>query len=239
MLAAIQNRPHDVTRVWVQEGRQDKRSQKLLDLSRKSGIAIRNVARREMDGEAGDLRHQGVLAWVNATVAGNQNDLDMLLDALVEQPFLLVLDGIEDPRNLGACLRTADAAGVHAVITPRDRAAGLTAVARKAAAGAAETMPIFQVSNLARCLRGLRDRGIWLVGLASEGEEVLYSSNLSGPLALVMGAEGQGLRRLSRELCDHLVRIPMLGSVESLNVSVATAVCLYEAVRQRANQTSR
>lgn len=231
--AVLNQRPDSVQRIWLQSGRGDERAEKLAQLARQCGVTVKNVSRSELDREAGELRHQGVIAWVQASAPGNQNDLDMHLDTLESPPLLLILDGVEDPRNLGACLRTADAAGVDAVITPRDRSAGLTSAARKTAAGAAETVPIFQVSNLARCMRGLQDRGIWLVGLAGEAESSLYTADLKGPMALVLGAEGQGLRRLSRESCDQLVKIPMSGTVESLNVSVAAAVCIYEAVRQR------
>ncbi len=231
--AVIERRPDAVLQLWLQEGREDGRVTELRKQASAAGIRQTSVKRADIDREAAGLRHQGVLAWVLPLAPGNQNDLDILLDGLEEPPFLLVLDCVEDPRNLGACLRTADAAGVHAVITPRDKTANLTAAARKAAAGAAETVPLFQVSNLARCLRDLQDRGIWLVGLAGTAQNDLYASKLTGPLALAMGAEAVGLRRLTSELCDELVRIPMWGSVESLNVSVAAAVCIYEACRQR------
>lgn len=231
--AALGQRPEAVQRIWLQAGRHDDRAEALVRQAKSCGVCVNTVARGELDREAAELRHQGVMAWVQVSAPGNQNDLDIYLDGLDTPPLLLVLDGVEDPRNLGACLRSADAAAVHAVITPRDRSAGLTTAARKTAAGAAETVPLFQVSNLARCLRGLRERGIWLVGLAGEAEASVYEANLQGPLALVMGAEDRGLRRLSRENCDQLVKIPMYGSVESLNVSVATAVCIFEAVRQR------
>ena len=231
--AVLNNRPEAVERLCLQKGRDDQRSTALAQLAKQNSVQVSRQSREEMDAQASGLRHQGVLAWVRPQAPGNQNDLDIMLDSLDKPPFLLVLDGVEDPRNLGACLRTADAAGVTAVITPKDRSASLNAGARKTAAGATETVALFQVSNLARCLRSLRDRGIWLVGLAGEAEDSIYAANLKGPLAMVMGAEGKGLRRLSREHCDHLVQIPMQGSVESLNVSVATAVCVYEAVRQR------
>lgn len=231
--AALQARPEAVQRIWLQSGRDDERARSLGGEARRLGVQVESVPRNVLEKEAGDLRHQGVLAWVQPSAPGNQNDLDILLDSLQTPPFLLVLDGVEDPRNLGACLRSADAAGVDGVVIPRDRAAGLTAAARKAAAGAAESVPLFAVTNLARCLRQLRDAGIWLVGLTGETESPLYQARLSGPLALVLGAEGRGLRRLTREHCDELVRIPMAGSVESLNVSAAASVCLFEAVRQR------
>ena len=166
-------------------------------------------------------------------VVAVQHSLDDLLDGLEGAPLLLVLDGIQDPHNLGACLRSADAAGVQAVILPRDNSAPTTPVVSKVASGAAETVPLFRVTNLARALDQLREAGVWLVGAAGETDQTLFSVDLTGPLALVLGAEGEGLRRLTREKCDHLVRIPMAGTVESLNVSVAAGICLFEAVRQR------
>lgn len=231
--AVLAARPEAVRHIWLHGSRDDARAQKLHDEAQHLGVRVENVPRQQLDKEAGEQRHQGVLAWVKPSAPGNQNDLDILLDGLQKPPFLLVLDGVEDPRNLGACLRSAEAAGVDGVIIPRDRAAGLTTAARKTAAGAAESMPLFAVTNLARCLRQLRDDGIWLVGLAGEGDNSLYQARLTGALALVLGAEGKGLRRLTREHCDELVRIPMQGSVESLNVSAAASVCLFEAVRQR------
>jgi 23S rRNA (guanosine2251-2'-O)-methyltransferase len=162
-----------------------------------------------------------------------EEDLEGLLDVLEEDPLLLILDGVQDPHNLGACLRTAEAAGVHAVIVPKDRAVGITPIVRKAAAGAAEIIPVVQVTNLARVLRLLKQRGVWLYGTSDQAQANLWQQDLRGPLALVMGGEGDGLRRLTAELCDHLVAIPMAGRIESLNVSVATGVCLYEIRRQR------
>ena len=161
-----------------------------------------------------------------------ENDLEALLDK-TDTPFLLILDGVTDPHNLGACLRNADAAGVHGVIVPKDNSAGLTASVSKVACGAAETVPLFQVTNLARTMKQLQERGVWIVGTAGEADGTLYQANLCGPLAIAMGAEEKGLRRLSREGCDTLISIPMAGSVSSLNVSVATGICLFEAVRQR------
>jgi 23S rRNA (guanosine2251-2'-O)-methyltransferase len=174
-----------------------------------------------------------VVAESKAKAALNEAGLNQLLDNLAEPPLLLILDGVTDPHNLGACLRTADAAGVHALIVPRDKACGLTAVVRKVASGAAETVPFVQVTNLARTLKALKQRNIWLVGTDLDTEQDIYEADLSGPLALVMGAEGKGMRRLTREQCDFLVKLPMRGSVQSLNVSVSTGICLYEAVRQR------
>jgi 23S rRNA (guanosine2251-2'-O)-methyltransferase len=190
------------------------------------------LERTRLDGMAGNGRHQGVLARVVDTPIPYL-DINDVLESLDEPPFLLVLDGVEDPHNLGACLRVADAMGVHAVIAPKDRAAGLNATVRKVACGAAESVPFIAVTNLARTLRELKEAGIWLVGAAAEAEGDLFSVKLSGPLALVLGAEGTGLRRLTAETCDELVHIPMFGSVESLNVSVASGICLYEVRRQR------
>jgi 23S rRNA (guanosine2251-2'-O)-methyltransferase len=218
-------------RLWVQDSRRDARLNDVEERARKLGIAVERVSRQELDQHAGDTHHQGVVGEFGASVG--PDDLDELLDALTEPPFLLVLDGVQDPHNLGACLRTANAAGVHAVIAPKDRACGITPVVRKVAAGAAESVPFFAVTNLARTLRELKARGIWIAGAAGEADQMLYELDLTGPIALVMGAEGEGLRRLTRESCDWLVRLPMAGQVESLNVSVATGICLFEARRQR------
>jgi 23S rRNA (guanosine2251-2'-O)-methyltransferase len=195
---------------------------------------LEEAGRDRLDRLAGGTGHQGIAAQVNAPAALGEKALDELLTALEEPPLLLVLDGVQDPHNLGACLRSADAAGAHAVIAPRDRAAGLTPVACKVASGAAESVPFIQVTNLARTLRHLRDGWqVRVVGTAGEAETLLYDADLTGPLALVMGSEEKGLRRLTREQCDLLVRLPMAGAVESLNVSVAAGVALFEAVRQR------
>ena len=187
----------------------------------------------EIARAADGVNHQGVLAWVRSPKPRLEKDLPDLLQGLDRPPFLLILDGVQDPHNLGACLRTADAAGVHAVIAPKDNAAGLTPTVCKVASGAAETVAYVQVTNLARAMDRLKEQGIWLTGTAGEATTDVYQADLKGPLGLVMGAEGSGLRRLTRERCDHLVRLPMLGRVESLNVSVATGICLYEALRQR------
>lgn len=219
--------------LWLLGSRHDARLQAVRDLAASRGVSIRTATRAELDQHADGGRHQGVVAELAGGARQLPTDLDTLLAGLSEPPFLLVLDGVQDPHNLGACLRSANAAGVHAVIAPKDRAAGLTPVARKVASGAAEYTPFITVTNLARALRQLQDAGVWLVGAAGEAEQELYAADLRGPLALVLGAEGAGLRRLTREHCDLLVRLPMAGEVESLNVSVATGICLYEAVRQR------
>ena len=180
---------------------------------------------------AGTHRHQGVVARVDAVQLARS--LDDLLDSLAEPPLLLVLDGVTDPHNLGACLRVADGAGAHAVIAPKDRAVGLNATAMKVSSGASDTVPYITVTNLARTMRDLKERGVWIIGTTDDAEKGLYEGDFTGPTALVMGSEGEGMRRLTRETCDVLVNIPMFGSVESLNVSVASGVCLYEARRQR------
>jgi 23S rRNA (guanosine2251-2'-O)-methyltransferase len=223
----------DVVEVWLERKRHDRRLTELADLAREGGVRIRQVEAEDVAGVTPGLNHQGVLAWVKVPASRGEADLDALLDRLDRPPFLLVLDEVQDPHNLGACLRTADAAGVQAVIAPKDNAAGLTPTVAKVASGAAWTVPYIQVTNLARTLDVLKVRGIWLVGLAGEAQTDLYSLDLQGPLALVLGSEGRGLRRLTRERCDFLARLPMLGSVESLNVSVATGICLYEALRHR------
>jgi 23S rRNA (guanosine2251-2'-O)-methyltransferase len=187
--------------------------------------------RARLDGMLGSGKHQGVVARVSAVQL--PLDIDEVLENINEPALLLVLDGVQDPHNLGACLRVADAMGVHAVLAPKDRAVGLNATARKVASGAAETVPFIPVTNLARTLRDLKDKGVWTIGAAGEAEQDLFGTRLKGPLAWVMGAEGEGLRRLTRDVCDELVRIPMFGAVESLNVSVASGICLYETRRQR------
>jgi len=231
--ATLEKRPESVSELWVDEGRHDKRVSNILELAGNAGITVHSVARHELETMVSDGRHQGVVAKAVPPRVYSESELDDLLLSLPGEPFLLILDGVTDPHNLGACLRSADAAGVDAIIAPKDRAASLTPVAIKVSSGAVQTVPFVQVTNLARCLRDLKERGIWLVGLDGMAEESLYDRDLTGPLGLVMGAEGQGLRRLSREHCDFLVKIPMVGSVESLNVSVATGICLFEALRQR------
>ena len=231
--AVLEKAPESVSELWVDAGRHDKRIAHILDLASQTGVTVHSVAKHELDRMVPDGRHQGVVAKAAAPKVYSESELDDLLGSLPGSPFLLILDGVTDPHNLGACLRSADAAGVHAIIAPKDRAASLTPVAIKVSSGAAQTVPFVQVTNLARCLRDLKERGIWLVGLDGHAEETLFDRDLKGPLAIVMGAEGQGLRRLSKEHCDFLVKIPMVGSVESLNVSVATGICLFEALRQR------
>jgi len=229
----LQRNPTRVSLLLALESRDDVRMQQVLDLAEKANVPIRRVARGELDELVPGVSHQGVVAETGAAPVIGEKELPEFLDALPHPAFLLILDGIQDPHNLGACLRTADAAGVDAVILPRDRSAPLNATVRKVACGAAEFVPVVRVTNLARIMRAIRDRGIWVYGAAGEAESTLYQTDLSGPLALVLGGEGKGLRRLTREHCDGLVSIPLDGSVSSLNVSVATGICLFEARRQR------
>jgi 23S rRNA (guanosine2251-2'-O)-methyltransferase len=228
-----------VLELWLDRRRRDQRVAELAGLARKAGVPVRQLDRQQLDEAAGGANHQGVIAWVPASAARPAQDLDSLLAGLDHPPLLLILDGVTDPHNLGACLRSADAAGADAVIAPKDKAAGLTPVAVKVASGAAESVPFIQVTNLARALDRLKDAGVWLIGTADTATDSLYDTDLRGPLGLVLGGEGSGLRRLTREHCDLLVRIPMRGRVESLNVSVAAGVCLYEALRQRGADAAR
>ncbi len=226
-----------VQEIWVEARRRDGRIREIIHLARECGVPLHRVSREEIDALVPRANHQGVAARSRVAVALGEEDLKDLLARLQVPPLLLILDGVQDPHNLGACLRTADGAGVHAVVAPRDRAVGLTPVACKVASGAAETLPFIQVTNLARTLRWLREEaGLWLVGTAAQADVDLFEAELKGPLGLVMGGEEKGLRRLTREQCDLLVRLPMAGSVESLNVSVATGVCLYEVFRQRSRK---
>lgn len=230
----LERRPSDVRRVLLQAGRQDKRVQELTELARRHSILIETRPAAELDAMTGNAVHQGAAARVQAAAPLDEDDLLIRLAAATRPPLVLVLDGVQDPHNLGACIRTADGAGADAVVVPRDRAVGLTPVVRKVAAGAAETVAFTQVTNLARFMRGLKDAGLWIVGTDAAAEAFHYSVDMKGPLAVVLGAEGTGIRRLTRETCDHVVRLPMLGAVDSLNVSVATGIVLYEALRQRA-----
>jgi 23S rRNA (guanosine2251-2'-O)-methyltransferase len=220
-----------VQEIYLDQGRHDQRSRDLLQLAEARGVKTMQVARQRLDGMAGD-KHQGVVARVSALVA-LPHTLDGVLESLSEPAMLLVLDGVQDPHNLGACLRVADAMGAHAVIAPKDRAVGLNPTVRKVASGAAETVPFITVTNLSRTLRELQEMGVWVIGTAGEADQDLFSMKLDGPVAWVLGAEGEGLRRLTRENCDELARIPMFGTVESLNVSVAAGICLFESRRQR------
>ena len=230
--ALLNSSPERVIELWVLQGRDDERLTPLINKASEFGLSVQKAARKVLDEKAESSQHQGVMARVIAAKILSENDLDALLER-TELPFLLILDGVTDPHNLGACLRNADAAGVHGVIVPKDNSVGLTSTVSKVACGAAETVPLFQITNLARTMRHLQDKGVWIVGTAGEADINVYQADLKGPLAIAMGAEDKGLRRLTREGCDSLVSIPMSGSVSSLNVSVATGVCLFEAVRQR------
>jgi len=230
--AVLKREPERLQQVWIQTGRQDKRVKSVTDALDGLGVRWKVVHRRELDERVSGV-HQGIVAAVAESREWTEDDLLAQLSSSDKPPFLLVLDGVTDPHNLGACMRTADAVGVQAVIVPKDKSASLTPVARKVACGAAETVPFVRVTNLARFLRELKDLGVWLIGTAGEADAGLYQADFKGPVALVMGAEGKGMRRLTREHCDQLINIPMQGHVDSLNVSVATGVCLYEALRQR------
>lgn len=233
--AALRNDPENVRVVRLEQGRRDRRMRDLTLLAEQAGVPVEQVRRQVLEGALPKgARHQGVVAAYAAAPVQDEAALDAILAKAGEPPFLLALDGVTDPHNLGACLRTADAVGVQAVILPRDKSVGLTPTVRKVACGAAESVPVIQVTNLARTLRQLQQAGLWVIGAAGEAERNLYELQMATtPLVMVMGAEGTGLRRLTRETCDELVRIPMQGQVGSLNVSVATAVCLYELRRQR------
>lgn len=231
--AKLRHDPEGVREIYLAAGRQDGRARDLAQLAAARGVRVVPLDAARLDGMAGGGRHQGVVA----KVAAQQKYLtvDDVLDGLAEPALLLVLDGVTDPHNLGACLRVADAAGAHAVIAPKDRACGLNATAVKVASGAADTVPYIVVTNLARTLREIKDRGIWTIGAAGEATKDIYAIEQKGATAWVLGAEGEGLRRLTRDTCDELAKIPMFGSVESLNVSVASGICLFEARRQRGN----
>jgi len=227
----LRQKPETVREVYVDAERNDARAKELRAFAKSRNVRVLAVDAKRLDGMAGGARHQGVVAAAD--------DLDMpqfiedVLEGLEEPPLILILDGVQDPHNLGACLRVADGAGAHAVIAPKDRSVGLTTAAIKVASGAAESVPYIVVTNLARAMRDLKERGVWLVGADDSARESIFEAKLAGPMGLVLGAEGEGLRRLTKESCDLLVSIPMLGAVESLNVSVAAGICLYEARRQR------
>ena len=231
--SALSNMPEQVKTITVADECHNPRVRKLLQRAEQLGVQVLTQPRALLERRSEGQRHQDIIAEFTAQNIWGEKDLERLLDAIDGPPLLLVLDGVQDPHNLGACLRTADAAGVHLVILPKDRSAGLSPVARRSASGAAEVLPILFITNLARVLRRLKEKGVWLLGTSDQAEQELYEANLTGPMALVMGSEGKGMRRLTSELCDFQIRIPMAGSVSNLNVSVATAVCLFEMVRQR------
>lgn len=234
VLSRMRQHASSIQEVLIDRDRIDARMKDLLNMAEAAGVRVMQVERSRLDGMAGiNGRHQGVIARVVDTPIPYKDIHDILESDLKEPPFFLVLDGVEDPHNLGACLRVADAMGVHAVIAPKDRAVGLNATVRKVACGAAETVPFIAVTNLARTLRELKEAGVFVVGTTMDAPTSLLNTKLDGAIAIVLGAEGDGIRRLTAETCDALVTIPMFGSVESLNVSVASGICLYEARRQR------
>ena len=227
----LKTAPKSIIEIYFEPTRRDARMRQFLERATEAGARLIEADGLRLAKLCGSHGHQGVAARVEALP--QITSLDDLLDSLTEPPLLLVLDGITDPHNLGACLRVADGAGAHAVIAPKDHAAGINATVAKVASGAAETMPYFMVTNLARTLNELKERSIWITGTSDDAPQTLYQVDLKGPTALVLGAEGDGMRQLTRKTCDQLVSIPMKGAVESLNVSVASGVCLYEALRQR------
>ncbi|CBL45956.1 23s rrna (guanosine-2\'-o-)-methyltransferase [gamma proteobacterium HdN1] len=233
--AILERHPDRVLELFIVETREDKRIGDIIKLAKTHGLRAQFIPKKTMDHQLEEgAVHQGVAIRYRPSAPGDENDLKHLVENANAPLFLLFLDGITDPHNLGACLRSADAAGVHAVITTRDKSAGLSAAVRKVAVGAAETVPFIQVTNLARTLEMVRQQGVWVYGTAlSEGAKTIYETDLRGNIGIVMGAEGVGLRRLTQDCCDGLVYIPMAGTVQSLNVSVATGVCLFEALRQR------
>lgn len=238
VLSRMRQHSTSIQEILIDRDRVDARMKDLLNMADSAGVRVMQVERSRLDGMAGiNGRHQGVIARVVDTPIPYKDIHDILESDLSEPPFFLVLDGVEDPHNLGACLRVADAMGVHAVIAPKDRAVGLNATVRKVASGAAETVPFIAVTNLARTLRELKDAGVAVVGTTMDAPSSLLNTKLDGPIAIVLGSEGEGIRRLTAETCDALVTIPMYGSVESLNVSVASGMCLYEVRRQRSLNT--
>ncbi|MDP9082380.1 MAG: 23S rRNA (guanosine(2251)-2'-O)-methyltransferase RlmB, partial [Pseudomonadota bacterium] len=231
--AVLERAPERLLELWIAEPRDDARARDLRERAERSGIRVQNVGGEALAKLVGDVTHQGAVAALRPLKAWDEHDLIRAVGQLSEDALLLVLDGVTDTHNLGACLRTANAAGAHAVVIPKDRSATLDGVARKVAAGAAEFIPVASVTNLARTLDSLKECGIWVVGTDGEAPQALYAADLKRPLALVLGAEGSGMRRLTRERCDFLVSIPLAGQMESLNVSVAAGVALFEARRQR------
>jgi len=229
--ALLKSAPQRICELVISRERSEQRIKKLVALAQKHDIRPRYVDKAELDGMC-QFGHQGVVVLAQP---GRHYDEKTLLELIAEtsDPLILVLDGVTDPHNLGACMRSADAAGVHAVVIPKDNSASLTDVARKVASGAAETVPLVVVTNLVRTLKAMQQAGVWVAGTAGEAEKDIYEADLTGPRAIVMGAEGEGMRRLTRETCDDLIKIPMMGSVSSLNVSVATGVVLFELLRQR------
>lgn len=231
--AALTHDAGNIVELYIETGQQNARVKELSERARDLGVKPHARDRADLDRMTGGARHQGVAARYNTPPPRSEAELPALIEAAGNEALFLVLDGVTDPHNLGACLRSAEAAGVTAVIVTKDRAVGITATVRTASAGAADRVPFIAVTNLARAMRILKDAGVWVTGLAGEAETSIHALDFSGPIALAIGSEGEGMRRLTREACDHLARIPMRGDVESLNVSVATGIALFEVLRQR------
>jgi 23S rRNA (guanosine2251-2'-O)-methyltransferase len=231
--AALNYSPQKITRVWLNTERSDKRLETLLETLSELNVLLEKVDRKKLDKLADGMNHQGVVLEVSLPEELSENELKTAVEHLTEPALFLVLDNVQDPHNLGACLRTADATKVHGIIITKDNAVGITPTVCKVASGAAETVPVYIVTNLARTLRWLKGEGVWIIGTAGEAQQTLYQTDFKISMALVIGAEEKGMRRLTREQCDLLVKLPMLGTVESLNLSVATGVLLYEVLRQR------
>lgn len=232
----LQKNPERVLEIYCLKTREDNRLQEIISIAYKNNISLQKVDKKQLDHWTQNANHQGVAAKVRRAETLTEDDLMQLISenqSVQKKSLLLILDGVQDPHNLGACLRTADAAGANALVIPKDRAASLTPLVEKIASGAAETVPVIEVTNLARTLEQMKQAGVWLIGASSDARDSLYQVDLTGSIALVLGSEGTGLRRLTAEKCDILMKIPMQGQVESLNVSVATGICLYEALRQR------
>jgi len=237
--SALEHDSEHLGEILTEQGTQNPRVREVAGRAKEIGLSVHARTREQLDKLTGGARHQGIVASYTRPVAHDERDLPGLAEAAGQGALFLVLDGVQDPHNLGACLRSAEAAGVTAVIVPKDRAVGVTAIVRKASAGAADRVPLVRVTNLARSLGALRDAGVWITGLAGDGEKSFYDLDFKGPVALVLGGESDGMRRLTRERCDFVARIPLKGSVESLNVSVATGVALFEALRQRGAAPSK
>ena len=231
--AALDYSASNIKKVWLDEQRHDKRQSALIDQLKRLGLLLEKCNRKKLDKMADGKNHQGVVAEVEMPAVHSESELKHLVSTMKDTPFFLVLDQVQDPHNLGACLRTADAAGVQGIIITKDNSTGITPTVCKVACGAAELVPVYQVTNLARTLRWLKEQNIWVMGTTGETKESIFSADLTIPLALVMGTEGTGMRRLTEQQCDFLVKIPMVGKVESLNVSVAAGIMIYEVFKQR------
>lgn len=231
--SVLRNQPERIIRLCMQQGRSDMKMEVIAQLAKGLSLPVAQVSRSELDRVSQNVNHQGIIAFCTKPHLYSEADLKSILANLSVPPFVLILDGVQDPHNLGACFRSAEAAGVHAIIAPKDKSVGLTSVVSKVASGAAEKVHFVQVTNLVRALEELKTLGLWIFGAAMEAEQTLYQADLTGPIAIVLGAEGKGLRRLTQEHCDHLIKIPMVGTVESLNVSVAAGIFMFEVVRQR------